>query len=229
MPPTARRSRHRVESPSSALRPISPAPLRTSDRRLAGSRARELYRTVITMLSDDLLARIAQEFYATVLDNDTSLVVQNHGQVCLDHAQFGIFQCAANRDESRRGARARQGGSTTLRRIMSRPCAPSMSHRMWHRIRARPRPASCDEAQSMAAQPGMRAMAYRRGAARSSNASSAREATRHDGQGQAPGRLSCRHRILAEPHCLQPDPHPEIDRRLDSPGNGAKEPNLMSR
>ena len=48
--------------------------------RLAGARARELYlRCEATfaelgsdtpMLSDDLLARIAQEFYATVLDSD---------------------------------------------------------------------------------------------------------------------------------------------------------------
>ena len=55
--------------------------LRTSDRRLAGARARELYLhweaifaelgSVTPMLSDDLLARLAQEFYVTNLDSDT--------------------------------------------------------------------------------------------------------------------------------------------------------------
>jgi hypothetical protein len=54
--------------------------LRTSDRRLAGARARELYlhweaifaelRSETPMLSDDLLAHLGQEFYATVLDSD---------------------------------------------------------------------------------------------------------------------------------------------------------------
>jgi hypothetical protein len=54
--------------------------LRTSDRRLAVARARELYlhweaifaelRSVTPMLSDDLLAHLGQEFYATVLDSD---------------------------------------------------------------------------------------------------------------------------------------------------------------
>lgn len=55
--------------------------LRTSDRRLAGARARELYLhweaifvklgSEIPMLSDDLLAHLAQEFYATNLDSNT--------------------------------------------------------------------------------------------------------------------------------------------------------------
>lgn len=54
--------------------------LRTSDHRLAGARARELYlhweaifgelRSETPMLSDDLLAHLGQEFYATVLDSD---------------------------------------------------------------------------------------------------------------------------------------------------------------
>ena len=53
---------------------------------------------------------------------------------------------------------------------VSRPCVPSMSHHMWRRTRARPGPASGEEARSMAAPHAMQVMACRSSAAGRSNA-----------------------------------------------------------
>jgi transposase len=45
------------------------------------------------------------------------------------------------------------------------------------------------------------------------------QAAWHDAQGQTPRHRPCRRRISAEPHRLQPDPHPEIGRRVEpTPG-----------
>src|SRR5580704_7122875 len=101
-----------------------------------------------------------------------------------------------------------------IRRAMLKTCVPSMSRRMWRRTMAGQNRQAADkldrcphdkarELWHVAEAPQNDRMHLWLG-----------QAAWHDAQGEASRGCSYRRRILAEPHRLQPDPHPEIGCRI---------------
>ncbi len=98
-------------------------------------------------------------------------------------------------------------------------CGPSTSRRMWRRTMARPKSASNRQAaEKLDRCPHDKARELWGVAEAPQNDRMhlwLGQAAWHDAQGEASRGCSYRRRIFAEPHRLQPDPHPEIGCRIN--------------